>query len=220
MLQVWLNKGFAGTSETKRDTAKLALHVLTSAGFGISYPFDGGVKELAPGYSLTFADALWNVLENIITLNILPKKGLGAPMMPRGLRKLSRATHEFQRYMEEMVENQRDKISKQNSGEVNLMTVLVQASEEARQSSKPSLAFADDEVFGNIFIYALAGHESTANTIHYGLVLLAAHPERQEWLAEEIDHVLGKHAVIRKENYEEVFPRLKRCHAVLVSSLN
>ena len=219
MLQTWLDKGTSGTSETQEDTAKLALHVLTFAGFGISYQFHGGVEALAPGHSMTFVEALWCVLRNIIMISLVPTKYLRSRMMPHRLQKISQATQEFRQYMEEMVEAERGQISKYKPGEGNLMTVLVQASEDARQSSKPAVAFADDEVFGNIFIYALAGHESTANTIHYALVLLAANPKCQEWLAGEIDHVLGKYESVEKRKYEEVFPRLKRCHALMVGHL-
>lgn len=220
MLQVWLEKGAAGTSEVQADTAKLALHVLTLAGFGISYQFRGGVQELALGHSMTFADALQQVLRNILIVGLIPKNLRGSRMMPGKLRRLGQAIQEFKLYMEEMVENQRGRITQYNAGESNLMTVLVQASEDARQSSKPSVAFSDDEVFGNIFVYALAGHETTANTVAYALVLLAASPERQEWIADEIDHVLGKHPTAEDPKYEDIFPRLKRCQALLVSHLD
>lgn len=220
MLQTWLNKGSSGTSETQADTAKLALHVLTFAAFGISYQFQGGLQKLTAGHSMSFVEALRRVLHNIIAISLMPKTLLGSRIMPRNFRGLFSATQEFKQYMEEMVENERGQISKDKARETNLMTVLVQASEDARQSGKPAMAFADDEVFGNIFFYVLAGHESTANTIAYALVLLAAKPERQEWIADEIDYVLGKYAIAETPKYEEIFPRLKRCQALLVSLLN
>ena len=220
MLQLWLKEGSAGTRETQGDTVKLALHVLISAGFGISYKFHGGVQELAAGHTLSFVDALERVLRNIIGISLIPRNILGSRMMPRSLQDLFQATQEFQKYMEEMVENERGQISQHKAGESNLMTVLLQASEDARQSSKPGSAFADYEVFGNIFFYVLAGHESTANTIAYALVLLAANPERQEWIGDEIDHVLGSYPATENQKYEEIYPRLKRCQALLVSHLN
>lgn len=220
MLQAWLNMGPAGTTDTVEDTAKLALHVLTFAGFGISHQFHEDDQELAPGHSMTFVYALTFLLRNFTALTIVPRKYLRSRMMPSRLWKLGQAAQDFKRYMEEMVENERGQISKYKPGEGNLVTVLVRASEDARQSSKPALAFTDDEIFGNIFVYALAGHESTANTINYALVLLAAHPDCQEWLADEIDHVLGKYGSPEEQNYEGIFPRLKRCLALMVSHLN
>lgn len=220
MLQTWLNEGSTGTRETQADTAKLALHVLTFAAFGISYQFQGGVQQMAAGHSMSFVDALEHVLRNIITISLVPTKYLGSRMMPHRFRGLFQATQEFKKHMEEMVENERGQISQYKPGEGNLMTVMVHASEDARQSSKPTMAFADDEVIGNIFFYVLAGHESTANTIAYALVLLAAKPERQEWIADEIGHVLGKYATDEKQKYEDIYPRLKRCQALLVSSLS
>lgn len=217
MLLAWLNTGPAGTRNTTEDTAKLALHVLISAGFGISYPFHGGVQELSPGHTMTCGDALSLILRNIVSLIVLPKKYLKSRAMPRKLQKLGQAAQEFKSYMDEMVDHERDRIRNHEAGEDNLMTVLVRASEASRQASKSTLTLADDEVFGNIFTFAFAGHETTANTVAFALVLLAANPQCQEWLAEEISHVLGENGSPEAQKYEEVFPKLKRCLAVMVS---
>ena len=38
------------------------------------------------------------------------------------------------------------------------------------------------EIFGNIFVTMFAGRDTTANTLAYAMLLLAAYPEVQDWV--------------------------------------
>lgn len=222
MSQSWAQQGAKGTRETVPDTATLALHVLTSVGFGLSYPFHGGVRELPAGHNMTYRDALSLCLRNIITFAILPKKILSMSFMPAKLKDLSMAAQEFQKYMEEMLAHEREMTAKREGGTGNLMGSLVRASEEAQKSSNSSdatrLGLTDDEIFGNIFAFNLAGHETTANTLATSIVLLAADPECQMWLREEINRVFEDSSGSGDWRYEDGFPKLQRCLAVMVCS--
>jgi len=53
----------------------------------------------------------------------------------------------------------------------NLFTVLLDASREENKVSGRKLR--QDEVMGNMCIMLFAGHETTANTLHYAIFLLA-----------------------------------------------
>ena len=220
MAQLWAEQGAEGTRETVADTATLALHVLTCVGFGLSYPFHHGVRDLSDGHSMTYRDALSLCLRNIITFAIIPKKFLSLSFLPKKLRSLGVATQEFQKYMEEMLTHERNMAAKREHGTGNLMGSLVRASEEAQKSTDVNdstrLGLTDEEIFGNIFAFNLAGHETTANTIATSLVLLAANPECQDWLIEEVHHVLGDRGGSEDWNYDESFPKLKRYLAVMV----
>ena len=220
MAQSWAEQGVAGTMETVADTATLALHVLTSVGFGLSYSFHRGVREMPDGHSMTYRDALSLCLRNIITFAIFPKKVLSLSFLPKKLQSLGLATQEFQKYMEEMLTHERNMAAEREHGTGNLMSALVRASDEARKSGDINnlthLGLTDEEIFGNIFAFNLAGHETTANTLATSLVLLAANPECQDWLIEEVHHVLGDSGGSGDWKYEESFPSLQRCLAVMV----
>jgi len=222
MAQSWAEQGAEGTKATVADTATLALHVLTSVGFGLPYPFHGGVQDLPEGHSMTYRDALSLCLRNIITFAILPKKVLSFPYLPMKLRSLGVARKEFQKYMEEMLTHERNMAAKDEHGTGNLMGSLVRASETAQSSSDTRdstyLGLTDEEIFGNIFAFNLAGHETTANTLATSLVLLAANLECQDWLIEEVNHVLRDSGSSGDWKYDESFPRLQRCLAVMVWS--
>ncbi|TGO80900.1 hypothetical protein BPOR_1551g00010 [Botrytis porri] len=71
-----------------------------------------------------------------------------------------------------------------------------------------------DETFGNIFVINFAGHDTTANILAFSMVLLAAHSEIQDWVAEELRDVT-QDSVDEGREYEKVFEKLNRCRAVL-----
>ncbi|KAL8684485.1 MAG: hypothetical protein Q9218_008274, partial [Villophora microphyllina] len=219
MVSSWSKQGPHGTRETVADTATLALHVLTNAAFGAAYPYGEGVRKVAPGHQMTYRDSLSLCLSNIITFAILPKKYLSLSFMPKKLQRLGQATKEFQQYMDEMLTSER---TSGKSARTNLMSALVRASDEAENSKDTGkdskLGLTDDEIFGNIFAYNLAGHETTANTVAFAFYLLAAYPKYQDWVRKEIVQV-QKDLPDNDQSYEQIFPRLQRCLAVMYETL-
>lgn len=224
MASWWFQKGSEGTKETVEDTATLALHVLTSAGFGMSFPFHHDAQTSTAGHKMTYRDSLSTCLKNIITFAIIPKKILRLKWLPSKLRTLGQAMQEFQRYMHETLAHERELVSGRTAGSGNLVSAMLKASEESQQSGNKDagskVSLTDDEVFGNIFAYSLAGHETTANTVAIALVLLASHPNYQRWLAEEIGNVCSDSSQPETWDYDTIFPRLHRCLAVMVSRSN
>ena len=219
MLSCWLSLGPRGTRHTAQDTALLTLHVLSSAGFGQKHSFQAGVQNPQPGFSMTYRDSLHLILNNIILLAIFPQKFLRSSFLPRKLRDVGEATFVFRKYMDEMLSKERRLIAKQDAGSGTLMSALVRASDSIKQPNESSVPFqglTDTEIFGNIFMYNLAGHETTANTVFYAIVLLAAHPTWQEWISEEVNEVFKDSEMIESWNYEAAFPMLKRCLAIMV----
>ena len=219
MLGQWLATEEHGTRETVADTAKLTLHVLTRAAFGMSYSYDKA-DDLPHGHQMSYRAALSIVMRDWFFLLILPKKVFAMPFISKRLSQLGKATQEFQTYMEEMLENEKRSTSKREPGAFNLMSALVRASENASQAETESMVrqgLNDKEIFGNIFIYNIAGHETTANTVAVALTLLAAHPQLQDWLSEGIRQATRDSSRQQPWAYEATFPSLKRCLAVMVS---
>lgn len=223
-LQWWTQHAGLGANTVAEDTKTLALNVLTCAGFGKSYPFSSRQQktdEYQLNQDMTYQDALSIVLENLLYLFFIPHRLLSSSFLPKRIGTLGKAVHIFKNHMAQMLHRERVLMSKRDSGADNLVSALIRASEEVRQDTmvgEPSQGLSDDEIFGNIFIYNLAGHETTANTLAYAILLMAAYPEYQDWLAEELDVVLGGQKEAQTWKYEVVFPRLKRPMAVMVSS--
>ncbi|KAF2458704.1 cytochrome P450 [Lineolata rhizophorae] len=77
-----------------------------------------------------------------------------------------------------------------------------------------------DEVCGNMFLYNLAGYETTANALAYTIMLSTVRPEVQDWIGEEVEHVLKDcPADPSTSDHERIYPSLKRCHAVMHEAL-
>jgi cytochrome P450 len=127
------------------------------------------------------------------------------------------AKNECRTYLDEMIEEQRStKVTEKNHN--NLIGALVRASrqaEEEKDRGYGSGGLTKDEIRGNLYIFTFAGHETTANAMAYAISLLAAYPKWLDWVIEEIDTVLDRHD---RADYDEVFPRLKRCQALMVRS--
>jgi len=105
------------------------------------------------------------------------------------------------------------------TGHPNLLNTLVQKSEMVKRSNTAGGGFTDDEIYGNLFIFSFAGHETTANTLTYSIYLLAAFPKWQDWLAEEIRSVCGELDTADLPAYQALYPKLNRCLSTMQETL-
>ena len=101
---------------------------------------------------------------------------------------------EWGKYMNEMFQTKRLQIESGNDkGGLDLLAALIKSSGESDSSlekgQKPGLT--DDEILGNAFVFILAGHETTANTIHYALLSLAMNPAIQRRAQAEVASLFG-----------------------------
>lgn len=216
MLKKWVKAGKEGVVKTPNDTLTLALHVLTAAGFGKQYEFDAGLAELPDGKTLSYRDALRVVLQNLFTSIIITSTNLPQAIIPKGMKDVKQAITEFKEYMVEMVAEERSLVNQKDEEKDNLMSVLVRAS-AAEAGGRNGLS--NEEIYGNLFIYNLAGHDTTAHTLGYAITLMATDPKLQAWIRDELDFVFSDQEVVEEEDYEKVFPRLKRCLALMYETL-
>ena len=235
LLKLWTSaSSTAATGNIKTVTSTVALNVLSGAGFGKSVPFDSRYGKPDLNHELSFLDAIHTVTDNIITSVVLNSaRKIPAWMLPKSVLRVKTSIRETKSYMTEMVVAERQAYAKGISGEIgqNLMSNLVKLSEQAKLnqgqdeklSSNRRPGLSDEEIFGNLFLYNIAGHETTANALAYSIALLAAYPDMQDWMIEEIQSVLGsgKHedALNVMPIYEDTFPRLKRCLAIMHETL-
>jgi cytochrome P450 len=95
-------------------------------------------------------------------------------------------------------------VSGENEGGLDLFTALIRGSgitDEKNTTTKKS------DLLGNAFVVMLAGHETTANTLHFSLVFLAMNWASQKRLQEDLDRIFdGK--PISEWRYEEHFQKL------------
>ena len=231
MLEWWKMQHTKGVRSTARNISTLTLHVLSCAGFGKSYSFQGSMENLKEAGPMNHRDALSLILENTILVLVLSPKFLARLSRPKKLARLGQATVTFKKYMTDILEEEKNLMAQGKSGKGNLMTSLIRASDEevevahtSKNTTEGSLLtrargeLTENEIYGNMFVFNFAGHDTTAQTLVFTINLLAAHPEVQDWMREELQHYLPGDAH-SNWSYEEVFPKLKRCLAVFVSIL-
>jgi cytochrome P450 len=79
---------------------------------------------------------------------------------------------------------------------VDLMAPMIKASNEApsdfvSKSGSSNATLSKSEIIGNSFIFLFAGHETSANSIHFSIILLAANLASQARLQADIDKIVG-----------------------------
>lgn len=94
---------------------------------------------------------------------------------------------------------------------MDLMIALIKGAGITKQSSIgerfPAQTLTDEEILGNAFVFILAAHETTANSLHFCLVLLAMNIAAQRRLQADLDDIFHGRPVSEPE-YEEIIPKL------------
>lgn len=223
MLQSWTSSAEPQAPSFAKDTRTLSLNVLAATGFRRSYKFRSS-SQPGTDEARTYRDALQTVLDNAIFLMLMPRRLLFFPLRPKSWAQIGKAATDFKQYMIHMLDEETSLLNKGKTGTGSLMTSFVRALDtrqkgEADPKSSthqtPSKGLSVDEIFGNIFVINFAGHDTTANTLAFSMLLLAANPEVQDWVAEELQEITTDHEE-KKWDYGVLFPELKRCRAVLV----
>ena len=219
MVSRWSNE--EEITSTAEDCAIFATHVLTGAGFGKSYDFHTAMMKPTEGHRMSYRDALSTILKNVFVTYAVASSNFLQYILPKQFGLVPEAIKEFRKYMAEMLEHERaSNEAGKDTGNANLLANLLRASEEGKKETQDGAVtrggLADDEIWGNLFTFNVAGQETTAITLTYTIALLACYPEVQEWLKQEIDEVFGP-GPIEQSECQQAFPRLKRCLATMVS---
>ncbi|KAF2640190.1 cytochrome P450, partial [Massarina eburnea CBS 473.64] len=218
MLTKWIAAPKGKVAGMVDDTRIVALHILDAAGFGVKHDFFGGARNPAPGHKLSHRDSLMMLLKNLITAVVMADHMKTLEIiewvLSKRLRDVMLAFKEFRMYMDEAVAEER----RLGATKPNLISTMVRTADAEAEGAggKAAVEFTDTEIKGNMFIFNLAGHDTTANTLAYAFALLACNVEIQGWVREEIDEVLKND---KDPVYEEVFPKLKRVMAVMYETL-
>ncbi|KAI5922650.1 cytochrome P450 [Camillea tinctor] len=221
LIDLWLGPDGLGdkTFDTlEKDTASLMLNIIANIGFGLKILWPGqefppdadprlakyATHDAPEGHSMSFVNALARTLDYLILLLIAPKWLLRIVPSKHAKQALE-AENNFVGYLHEFLQ---EKIEDVRKGDINeegmdIMGSLVRTSygdktvngsaPGAGQSKKGAQvpALTDAEIIGNAFINIVAGHESTANVLHFSLAELAINPASQRRLQRDVDDLLG-----------------------------
>ncbi|KAK7949376.1 uncharacterized protein PG986_010262 [Apiospora aurea] len=86
-------------------------------------------------------------------------------------------------------------------------------------ASPATRGLSADETLGDLFGINFAGYDTSANTMAFAVLCMAAHPDVKAWVAEEVNLVTRACASREDWDYKVLFPQLKRCRAVMHETL-
>ncbi|QRV72922.1 cytochrome P450 family protein [Ceratobasidium sp. AG-Ba] len=188
-------------------TVPLALCVIAKAGFGQEITW----ADAAPppkNHKLTFKRALTVVTQNIFLPVVLPD---WAWRFSKHWMFVKEAYNELLGYLNEMIDTRRN-IGEKYAQEVNekhdIFSQLLGAHDEGDR-------LTTEELIGNIFVFLIAGHETTSHTLGFLLGLLALYPEEQ---ANLYAHIEQNRPESRDFRYEDIH-KLNRVIATLYETL-
>ncbi|KAI1380675.1 cytochrome P450 [Hypoxylon crocopeplum] len=214
LINLWLGPDGTGNKTFKtieQDTASLMLNIIANIGFGLKilwpgqeFPADAdprlakyATQEPPEGHTMSFVNALARTLDYLILLLVVPKQILKIAPSKHAKQALEAETN-FVGYLNEFLQEKIEDVRKGNNTEgLDIMGSLVRTSygdEQVSASGKkgPQIAkLSDSEIIGNAFINIVAGHESTANVLHFALVELATNPASQRRLQQDLDNIIG-----------------------------
>jgi len=121
--------GSLGVTSVGSDTLTLALHVLASAGFGITHQFrsESGDASKSNINAPSYRDCLETVRGNVKLLILLPRFFYQSPYLPKSLSTFCKSVHHLKRHMVEMVNAEKLRAAQGHTPEVNLLMLLLKS---------------------------------------------------------------------------------------------
>ncbi|KAI0867955.1 cytochrome P450 [Hypoxylon argillaceum] len=218
MIDYWLKTQKDGSFYTvEHDTMSWALNIISYVGFGLRLvwpgqplPSDADAKmvkyasfEPPSGHTLTFSESIGGILKHLLPLLLTPSIIMNHVPF-RVFKEAKEARENYELYMKEFLQ---EKVQDVRRGDkdigMDIMGSLVATSYQDGQDNKAGIQLKDSEIIGNAFIMFLAGHETTANVMHFSMIELANNPAAQRRLHQDVDAILGRDTDPATWNYEE-----------------
>ncbi|KAF8848966.1 cytochrome P450 [Acephala macrosclerotiorum] len=184
------------------DVMNLSLEIIGNA----------ALEHLKPGHTMTYSASLRYITSNMIlmatAMSTLPLWLVKRVPFAR-VKKLYEAYDNWKKYMQDMIAERKTDILSENSRSPNIdligQLIKGQVLHKANRRGQPGLT--DAEVLGNLFVFIVAGHETSASSLHMTILLLALHPHIQKHLQEELSDTLQGRPPFQW-NYEQDLPHL------------
>lgn len=248
MADFMLTKEPEGVStQTIASLRAIAINVLGQVGYGQPKPFQPMELPRDPKAPMAYIDAIGLVAELLAAAAIVPNAILSLRFMPMVVQTLAVAMRKLPGLTADMVDQERQRQKTRNvedsESRESIMSLLVRLADQSKSSNKNAdtpnidphgggntqLGLTEDEVAGNLFLVTGAGFDTTANTMSYAAVLMAAYPDTQVWMQAELDRVFDGPSTglteaeraerLRSLDYTTIYPQLARCLAFMLETL-
>ncbi|KAL5327881.1 hypothetical protein ACEPPN_005587 [Leptodophora sp. 'Broadleaf-Isolate-01'] len=208
MVASWAGTGKSRTTtQVAPDTMRFSLEIIGRAGLGQQMDWDDGddSQALPMGHTMSFSSSFQFIALNILALvSVMALPSRLARMLPINfVQKAYQAYDNWGKYMEDMIESKKRGIrdsTQRSAGD--LIGQLLQ--QDTENGLKP---LSDSEILGNVFFFIVAGHETSASSLHMTIMLLALYPSVQKELQKDLARILNGRP-LSEWDYEKDFPRL------------
>ncbi|GAA5941899.1 hypothetical protein JCM1841_001049 [Sporobolomyces salmonicolor] len=180
--------------------AVLTLLIMGKAGFGIDFPWPSTISLTQADEHLSFYQASKIVLRDWRPMSILPHLTFKLPNSK--LQRIQRGYDIFGDELRKMVQERVEEVKKGVNRD-DLLTALVKAN--LKEEGKDKLT--DEELLSDAYIFLIAGHETTANSLSIIFLLLALYPSHQDPLHDEARSVFGSRPIV-ESSYPETYRAL------------
>ncbi|GJJ11458.1 hypothetical protein Clacol_005691 [Clathrus columnatus] len=209
---------------------KVVLTAMSAGSYGRRLSYGTDIQDVTPhGFTQPFGVSLQTASEYMVPKWAIPRIAykLPIPALQKFLSHMTRSYDELAKHFQGMIEETRLTLDQDDNFKEsddlyynNLLRRLVAANTLEKH---PSKRLTDKELLSNVYIFLLAGHETSAHTLSFILAHLALYPEVQNKVYEEIigvwpteeDAIFGTEeytlAVIRESlRHFPVAPRLPK----------
>ncbi|KIJ55488.1 hypothetical protein M422DRAFT_151985 [Sphaerobolus stellatus SS14] len=178
---------------------------------------------IPPGFQLQFGEALQTAAESMVALWAIPSLAYKIPIasLQRYLSHITQSYSELRGHLQAFIDQYRKAILEGRSDDGDLQNDLLRRLVEATMLEKdPKKRLTDEEVLSNVFIFLIAGSETSAHTMSFVLAHLALYPDKQEKVYEEVRNVWSQDEdVVAAENCFQDSSKLEYTLAVFRESL-
>ncbi|KAJ3571796.1 hypothetical protein NP233_g3521 [Leucocoprinus birnbaumii] len=233
-------KGPVTRVDLLRDLTRATLLIIASGGFGRRSTWTGESSTVPPpGHRVHLSSAITGACDQLFPRILTPKpiwdavveRGMYIPFVGPIVLKARDAFEELEGHMMEVVSQARDRFGlgrpkdEASDGSVQgaaLLKNMVEANMTFEKGSEVGeRSLTDGELFSNMFLFFLAGHETSAHTLCFVFVYLALHPEYQQTVFEEVLKIYptGVPTVASPNAYKDSIPQLEFTSAVFHETL-
>ena len=182
MAASWSRAG--AEASMKHNIYSLTLNTMSLVGFGKQSEWVDGRDAVSEGHNLSLVDSIYRVVMHLPHIMLLPKW-----VMKHLAQEAYTGYTELEVYMEELLEQEKSRLLSGRAAKEDARQTLLTAVLRTNTRKPGGATLTDVEVKGNIFMFLLAGYDTTANTILFCSITLALYPAIQDAIINEIDHI-------------------------------
>ncbi|KAF9049306.1 cytochrome P450 [Hymenopellis radicata] len=168
----------------RQQALQVTIRVIASAGFGMRLSWSDH-SSVPAGHRLTMEETFEIVARDSFYKMIFPD-WLGIVIPP--LKRANLAFNELRTYLEEIIQKRRSDRSANDAND--LFSNLLEAN-MCEVENDGTGRLDDSELISNVYVFLLAGHETSSNSFAFAMALLALYPDEQEKLYRDILTVSG-----------------------------